>query len=119
MEDRLILQGGDGPCEGYVEVFHDGKWGIVGDQKWQLNNEKVICKSIGCGTSIRSKDILLKKVRSTTWMNEVECNGNEEYLWDCMFPGWNRSSNTKDTVKKITCSGKCSFKLFTYSVVYW
>ncbi|XP_024240911.1 scavenger receptor cysteine-rich type 1 protein M130 [Oncorhynchus tshawytscha] len=111
VEDRLILQGGDGPCEGYVEVFHDGKWGIVGDQKWQLNNEKVICKSIGCGTSISSKDLLLKKVRSTTWMNEVECNGNEKYLWDCMFPGWNRSSNTKDTVKKITCSDKIQLEL--------
>ncbi|XP_029579848.1 scavenger receptor cysteine-rich type 1 protein M130 [Salmo trutta] len=109
--DRLILQGGDGPCEGYVEVFHDKIWGIVGDQKWQSNNEKVICKSIGCGTSISSKDILLTKAKPTTWMNEVECNGNEEYLWNCMFPGWNRSSYTKDTVKKITCSEKIQLDL--------
>ncbi|XP_055788854.1 antigen WC1.1 [Salvelinus fontinalis] len=104
--DRLILQGGDGPCEGYVEVFHGGKWGIVGDQKWQSENEKVICKSIDCGTPVSSKDILLKKVRPITWMNEVKCNGNEEYLWNCMFPGWNISSYNKDTVKKITCSDK-------------
>ncbi|CAB1335998.1 unnamed protein product, partial [Coregonus sp. 'balchen'] len=79
--------------------------------KWHKNNENVICKSIGCGTSNGSKDIILKKDNLTTWMNELECNGNEPYLWKCSFPGWNISSYTKDTVKKITCSDKIHLAL--------
>uniref|UniRef100_A0A8D2CF15 SRCR domain-containing protein n=1 Tax=Sus scrofa TaxID=9823 RepID=A0A8D2CF15_PIG len=41
------LVGGSGPHEGRVEIFHDGQWGTVCDDRWELRGGLVICRSLG------------------------------------------------------------------------
>ncbi|XP_012991778.2 scavenger receptor cysteine-rich type 1 protein M160 [Esox lucius] len=110
---RLVLRNGSGPCEGKITIYK-GAWGMVGTQKWNKTNENVICKSIGCGESKHSIDYYYStKVKNEipVWMDEVECKGNEENLWDCAFPGWGIATHKTLITKKITCSDKIDLYL--------
>ncbi|XP_056155908.1 antigen WC1.1 [Lampris incognitus] len=111
-EPSLILRGGDNPCMGYIEIYYQGQWGIVGDNKWTRSNEDVVCQSIGCGRSLGSVDVLRQNTNSIVWVNEVTCTGSEDQLWECPgFAGWNVSFYIKDSYKHITCSDRIEMSL--------
>ena len=117
-QNRLMLHGGDHPCEGYVRLHIKGQWGSVGSDGWTKTNEDVVCKSIGCGTSLRSTDIpLTVEAMGKVWLNKIKCTGTEAHLWDCLgSPGLGVGKYDGDMVKRITCSGETRnaicFKLF-------
>ncbi|KAL1021169.1 hypothetical protein UPYG_G00009710 [Umbra pygmaea] len=112
--DKIILSGGTGPCEGYVEVYHNNTWGVVGTQKWKKENADVICRSIDCGTATESKDYHysdnLNDFKSVL-IDEVECIGHEKHLWECNFPGWKTSSFQTLKTKKIKCTDNITLQL--------
>ena len=57
---RLILKGGTNPCEGYIEIYHDYEWGLVGHDNWTQNNEDVVCRSVGCGQAVNGSSFIMK-----------------------------------------------------------
>ncbi|XP_059916058.1 scavenger receptor cysteine-rich type 1 protein M130, partial [Gadus macrocephalus] len=115
-QNRLMLHGGKHPCEGYVRLYIKGQWGSVGSDGWTKTNEDVVCKSIGCGTSLRSADIpLTVKAMGKVWLNKIKCNGTEAHLWDCPgTPGLGVGEYDGDMVKRITCSEEVELGLKGY-----
>lgn len=105
--NKLILQKGDGPCEGYLQVYHSGQWGYVGDKNWNSSTEEVVCRSTLCGERNSSREAM-RPSHTNVWLNELRCNGSESHLWDCQHPGWNISVFQKDTSMRVRCTRKSS-----------
>ncbi|XP_034027370.1 scavenger receptor cysteine-rich type 1 protein M160 [Thalassophryne amazonica] len=110
--DQQVLQPGprDNPCEGYVQVYHEDSWGYVGDDKWNHNTEKVVCKTAKCGEPL-DRTYTFRSNGSKVWLDGLECSGDEEYLWECNKTGWGVSPSIKQSVRKIICSDKIQISL--------
>uniref|UniRef100_A0A3B3DW12 Uncharacterized protein n=1 Tax=Oryzias melastigma TaxID=30732 RepID=A0A3B3DW12_ORYME len=71
-------------CSGRVEVLHNDVWGTVCDYHWDLNNAKVVCKELSCGTALHAPgSALFGEGSGKIWLDEVECSGKENLLTKC------------------------------------
>ena len=44
---KIRLRNGKHRYEGRIELFREGKWGDVCDDKWDLNAARVACRMLG------------------------------------------------------------------------
>ena len=84
------LVGGPNEYEGRVEVYHNGEWGTVCDDGWDLNDAQVVCRQLGYTSAINA--ILSTYPREggsgQIWLDDVNCVGNELRIEDCSHNGW-------------------------------
>ena len=84
-EGAVRLVGGSGPHEGRVEVLHNGAWGTVRDQLWDLQDAAVVCRQIGYGTAVAA--LRFGEGRGPIWYDNVRCSGSEANLTQCGYNG--------------------------------
>ena len=83
------LRGGPSWNQGRVEIYHDGKWGTICDNDFDIVDADVICRMLGhkgawstycCGW--------FGYGIGEIWLDSVQCSGDETSIAQCSHGGW-------------------------------
>ncbi len=75
---------------GRIEIYHSSfGWGTVCDDRWDDTESDVVCRQLGFrGVNATRKDAYYGEGSGSILLNDVQCIGNESYIWDCDHSGW-------------------------------
>ncbi|XP_073670083.1 scavenger receptor cysteine-rich domain-containing group B protein-like isoform X3 [Paramisgurnus dabryanus] len=100
IRDGLRLVRGSDSCCGRVEILHNGQWGTVCDDDWDIRDADVVCKQLNCGRAISAlHGAAFGQGSGAIWLDDVGCSGNERFLVQCSHGGLgqNNCNHGKDT----------------------
>ena len=91
--------------EGRVEVYHNGVWGTVCDDEWDLNDAEVICTELGLGEAVAAiPSAFYGQGSGQIWVDNVNCVGTEETIADCSHSGWGYHNCVHGKDASVHCS---------------
>ncbi|KAL1275637.1 hypothetical protein QQF64_035260 [Cirrhinus molitorella] len=100
----LRLSGGEGQCSGRLEVYHNGAWGSVCDDQWDISDAQVVCRQLGCGAALRADgNLTFGAGEGVVWLKKGQCRGNEIHLWDCPLSLNNHSYCSPKKLVTLSC----------------
>ncbi|KAK7174153.1 hypothetical protein R3I93_001364 [Phoxinus phoxinus] len=98
---RLV---GKVPSSGRVEVYHDGQWGTVCDDGWDVAEAQVVCRQMGFPGAISvSFGGQYGEGSGPVWLDDMNCEGSESSLSECSFKGWGVTDCTHKEDAGVTC----------------
>ena len=69
-------------------MFHQGAWGTVTDDGWDLDNATVVCRSLGYGGAASAVPwSVFGKGTGKIIFDDVDCDGDEATIFDCSKNG--------------------------------
>lgn len=102
----LRVVNGTDRCSGRVEVLHDGQWGTVCDDEWDIRDAQVVCRALDCGTAQTAKiSAYFGQGQGDIWLDDVNCFGNESSLVHCQRPAFGENNCGHGEDAGVICSG--------------
>ena len=102
------LVNSDSNCSGRVEIFHNGQWGTVCDDRWGLNDAQVVCRQLGCGRALSATQTAhFGEGSGPIWFDDVQCSGNELMIADCQHRGLGSHNCGHHEDAGVICEGMC------------
>ena len=72
-----------------MEVYHNGTWGTVCDNGWDLKDAQVVCKELDLGNATAARyNAFYRRGSGQIWLQDLRCLGNESTVEDCSHGGW-------------------------------
>ena len=91
---RLVNSRSSKNNSGRIEVYHGNfGWGTVcgGWLSWYDTESGVACRQLGfTGANATRKGTYYGEGCGPILLYEVQCTGNESYIWDCYHNGWKK-----------------------------
>ena len=83
----LRIQGSNG--YGRVEILHNGQWGTICDDLWDINDARVVCRQLGYPYAVKAlQGGQVPPGTGQIWLDNVRCTGSERNLTNCHHQGW-------------------------------
>ncbi|XP_066269247.1 deleted in malignant brain tumors 1 protein-like [Branchiostoma lanceolatum] len=93
----IRLVSGSTGYEGRVEVFRNGEWGTVCDDRFELNDANVACRQLGfSGATAVKAGAAYGQGSGKIWLDEVACGGSETTLDACSHITTHDCAHTED-----------------------
>ena len=110
---KVRLTGGTAPAEGRVEVYYNNIWGTVCPfNEWDIRDAHVICKMLGYLYAVETQSSYFYGVSNSSkvrWLNNIQCNGQETSITECIHGGWFEHSCEYNQDIGVKCFGKSRF----------
>ncbi len=92
------LAGGNSAMEGRVELFLNGQWGTVCDDKWDNADAAVVCRQLGHHGGQALSEAHFGRGSGPIFRDDVMCTGGEARLVDCPSgrQGWHNCNHGED-----------------------
>ncbi|CAG9819265.1 unnamed protein product [Phaedon cochleariae] len=105
-EGGIKLVGGRGENEGNVLILHDGTWGPICDDEWDVTEARIICKQLGYPEKSAQPTVnsYFGPARRKFWMDNIYCEGSESEISECRFDGWGQNDCTSTEAAGVICS---------------
>ena len=101
---NLRLAGG-GYNYGRVEVYHDGTWGTVCDDLWDINDAHVVCRQLGFSSAAyQYHSAHYGQGSGRIWLDDLRCHGGEASLSSCPHLGWGSHNCNHGEDASVICS---------------
>lgn len=85
----LRLANGRAPYEGRVEIYHDGEWGTICDDMWDLNDAHTVCRQLGFAGALNATCCgSYGPGTGRIWLDNVNCHASANQLDHCASLGW-------------------------------
>ena len=101
-----------------MEIFHNGNWGTICDDDWDMNDASVVCVELGFDFDAESApgSARFGAGSGPIWLDNVGCSGSENSIADCQHRGWGVENCDHSEDASVICSGnpfmiKCQFCL--------
>ena len=102
--------------EGRVEIFHDGTWGTVCDDSWDMNDAKVVCRALGYpSATFAPTTAYFGQGSGEIWLDNVYCLGIESSIERCRHNGWKVTYCYHEEDASVICLRKYDYFCFVFT----
>ena len=103
----MKLVGGNWSGEGRVEILHNGVWGTVCDDSWDINDARVVCRELGYPDAVSApRYARFGQGSGRIWLDDVSCSGIERSIVDCGHNGWGVENCSHSEDASVICSSE-------------
>ncbi|OXB73159.1 UNVERIFIED_CONTAM: hypothetical protein H355_007419 [Colinus virginianus] len=91
-----------GSRRGRVEIFHQGSWGTICDDDWDIQDASVVCRMMGYShaTSYFTASAGTGKI----WLDNVNCRGSEHTIYECNKRDWGEHNCSHNEDAGVECA---------------
>eukprot|EP00057_Strongylocentrotus_purpuratus_P021568 XP_011676042.1 PREDICTED: deleted in malignant brain tumors 1 protein-like [Strongylocentrotus purpuratus] len=110
------LVGGAYEYEGRVEILHEGSWGTICDDLWDLDDAKVVCRQLGFDGAVAAlPQARFGQGSGDIFLDSVQCNGTETSIRDCKHKGIGVHDCVHKEDASVSCMHAAHLDLTSYS----
>ena len=86
-------------------MYHNGQWGTVCDDGWDLNDAQVVCRQLNLGQALLTvPNSFYGRSYGRIWLNNVNCAGYEATIGNCTHSGWGNANCNHGEEAGVLCS---------------